>query len=351
MATITAELFDANVRVDRVIWLPGAIVDFESPTDAFRDFVEDDAAAPQAAPRDDRIYVFTPQATVIELPAGGTAVDFAYALHTDVGHRCRGARVDGAMVPLSTPLKNGQTVEITTVREGGPSLDWLNPELRFLASPRARAKVRAWFNARQHEQTVAKGRELVEKLLQREGRTAISLEELAGHGARGVSHVLSLLDPGTSEPAAFTAYGAHARTTLRFHDCLGPGEGLVPPEPEHVAAILDFGRGLDGAAHLLVHCHYGLSRSTAALLTLLAQAEPGTSAETLVARLHALREPAWPNARMIGFADAMLDRGGQLSELARALAVLHVVYRQVPPGKLTQRRTPGRRFERQEVDE
>ncbi|HEX7639193.1 MAG TPA: bifunctional (p)ppGpp synthetase/guanosine-3',5'-bis(diphosphate) 3'-pyrophosphohydrolase [Burkholderiaceae bacterium] len=145
-----------------------------------RDFVEDDAAAPQAAPRDDRIYVFTPQATVIELPAGGTAVDFAYALHTDVGHRCRGARVDGAMVPLSTPLKNGQTVEITTVREGGPSLDWLNPELRFLASPRARAKVRAWFNARQHEQTVARGRELVEKLLQREGRTATGLEELAG---------------------------------------------------------------------------------------------------------------------------------------------------------------------------
>ena len=150
-----------------------------------RDFVAEPEAdaSPAAADEpafEDRIYVFTPQASVIELPAGGTPVDFAYALHTDVGHRCRGARVDGVMVPLQTPLENGQTVEIVTVREGGPSMDWLNPELHFLQSPRARAKVRAWFNALQHAQTVAKGRELVEKLLQREGRTATSLEELAG---------------------------------------------------------------------------------------------------------------------------------------------------------------------------
>jgi GTP pyrophosphokinase len=142
-----------------------------------RDFV---ATPDEPAAFEDRIYVFTPQATVIELPAGGTPVDFAYAVHTDLGHRCRGARVDGAMVPLNTPLANGQTVEVTTVREGGPSMDWLNPDLRYLASPRARAKVRAWFNARQHAETVSKGRELVEKLLQREGRTATSLEELAG---------------------------------------------------------------------------------------------------------------------------------------------------------------------------
>ena len=150
-----------------------------------RDFVAEPEAdaGPAAAGEpafEDRIYVFTPQASVIELPAGGTPVDFAYALHTDVGHRCRGARVDGVMVPLQTPLQNGQTVEIVTVREGGPSMDWLNPELHFLQSPRARAKVRAWFNALQHAQTVAKGRELVEKLLQREGRTATGLEELAG---------------------------------------------------------------------------------------------------------------------------------------------------------------------------
>ena len=128
---------------------------------------------------DDRIYVLTPDAAIVELPQGATAVDFAYSVHTNLGHRCRGARVDGAMVPLNTPLKNGQTVEVTVVKEGGPSRDWLNPELGFLASHRARAKVRAWFNALAMGETVAKGREAVEKLLQREGKTAVKLDDLA----------------------------------------------------------------------------------------------------------------------------------------------------------------------------
>ena len=127
----------------------------------------------------DRIYVLTPNAAVIELPQGATAVDFAYALHTDIGHRCRGARVDGAMVPLHTPLLNGQTVEISTAKDGGPSRDWLNPELGYIVSSRARAKVRAWFNAQAMAQTMARGREAVERLLQREGKTAIKLEDLA----------------------------------------------------------------------------------------------------------------------------------------------------------------------------
>ena len=137
-------------------------------------------AAPQYGLFDDRIYVLTPQAAIVELPAGATAVDFAYTLHTELGHRCRGARVDGAMVPLHTPLKNGQTVEVISAKEGGPSRDWLNPDLHFLASSRAKSKVRAWFNAQQTRETIARGREMVEKLLQREGRTAIALDHLAG---------------------------------------------------------------------------------------------------------------------------------------------------------------------------
>ncbi|MBT9506905.1 bifunctional (p)ppGpp synthetase/guanosine-3',5'-bis(diphosphate) 3'-pyrophosphohydrolase [Rhodoferax sp.] len=128
---------------------------------------------------EDRIYVLTPDAAIVELPQGATAVDFAYSVHTLLGHRCRGARVDGAMVPLNTPLKNGQTVEVTVAKEGGPSRDWLNPELGYLVSHRARAKVRAWFNALAMGETVAKGREAVEKLLQREGKTAIKLDDLA----------------------------------------------------------------------------------------------------------------------------------------------------------------------------
>ena len=128
---------------------------------------------------EDRIYVLTPEAAVVELPRGATAVDFAYSVHTSLGHRCRGARLDGVMVPLNTPLQNGQTVEVITVKDGGPSRDWLNPELGFLSSARAKSKVRAWFNGLAMQQTVARGRDAVEKLLQREGKTSIKLDDLA----------------------------------------------------------------------------------------------------------------------------------------------------------------------------
>ena len=143
---------------------------------------------------DDRIYVFTPQATIVELAAGATPVDFAYAVHTDLGHRCRGARIDGQMLPLNTSLQSGQTVEIIATKEGGPSLDWLNPELGYLQSQRSRAKVCAWFNTLQQAATVAKGRELVEKLLQREGKTALKLDELASRlGFKGADALFEVV--------------------------------------------------------------------------------------------------------------------------------------------------------------
>ena len=138
-----------------------------------------EASQESAAILSDRIYVLTPEAAVVELPQGATAVDFAYTLHTDLGHRCRGAKLDGVMVPLNTPLKNGQTVEINAAKEGGPSRDWLNADLGYLTSSRAKAKVRAWFNALAMMETIARGREAVEKLLQREGKTAIKLVDLA----------------------------------------------------------------------------------------------------------------------------------------------------------------------------
>ena len=135
---------------------------------------------------DSRIFVMTPQGRVIELPAGATPVDFAYHVHSTLGHRCRGAKVDGRMVPLTTRLSNGQVVEIIAARgpgsaatEPGPSRDWLNPALGYLRSQRARAKVRQWFNAQQHDAELAAGRERVEKTLAREGRTSLSLDELA----------------------------------------------------------------------------------------------------------------------------------------------------------------------------
>lgn len=128
---------------------------------------------------DDRIYVLTPDAAIVELSQGATPVDFAYSVHTNLGHRCRGARVDGVMVPLNTALQNGQTVEIIAAKEGGPSRDWLNSELGYLVGHRAKSKVRAWFNQLAMEETVARGREAVERLLQREGRTALRFEDLA----------------------------------------------------------------------------------------------------------------------------------------------------------------------------
>ena len=130
-------------------------------------------------PLDDHIYVLTPQARVVALPRGSTPVDFAYYVHSELGHRCRGARVDGAMVPLNTPLQNGQTVEIIAVKQGGPSRDWLNPQLGYLNSARAKQKVRAWFNAIELQENIAAGRAAVEKTLQREGKTSVNLDELA----------------------------------------------------------------------------------------------------------------------------------------------------------------------------
>lgn len=127
----------------------------------------------------DTIYVLTPQGRVIDLPADATPIDFAYHLHSDLGHRCRGARVDGAMVPLNTPLKNGQCVEVVAAKQGGPSRDWLNPALGFLQSNSARNKVRQWFNRLNLETSVAQGRAIVDRELQRQGMTRLNLETLA----------------------------------------------------------------------------------------------------------------------------------------------------------------------------
>ena len=167
---------------------------------------------------EDRIYVLTPDAAVVELPQGATPVDFAYAVHTSVGHRCRGARVDGAMVPLNTPLQNGQTVEITTVKEGRPSRDWLNAELGYLTSHRAKAKVRAWFNAQATHETVAKGRDAVEKLLQREGKTAIKLDDLAAQlGFK-------------SADALFEVVGKDEFSLRNIETVLRPPEPVIAPD-------------------------------------------------------------------------------------------------------------------------
>lgn len=127
----------------------------------------------------DQVYVLTPQGKVIALPKGATPVDFAYILHTDLGHRTRGAKVNGSIVPLNYQLQNGQRVEILTVKQGAPSRDWIAPSLGFLQSPRARAKVRAWFKNQNFDESVAQGRAQLDKELHRLGITSLNQEKIA----------------------------------------------------------------------------------------------------------------------------------------------------------------------------
>ncbi|WP_119154265.1 RelA/SpoT family protein [Caldimonas tepidiphila] len=197
-------------------------------------------ATPEGGAFEEHVYVFTPQASIVELPSGATPVDFAYTVHTDLGHRCRGARVDGAMVPLNTPLQSGQTVEIIAAKEGGPSLDWLNAEQGYLQSARARAKVRAWFNALAQQQTIARGREAVEKLLQREGKTAIRLDDLAGQlGFRGAD-------------ALFDVVGKDEYSLRNIETLLRPAAEPPPSADETIALRKPRGEGTPKGGVLVV---------------------------------------------------------------------------------------------------
>jgi len=167
---------------------------------------------------DDTVYVLTPQGRVLDLPQGSTPVDFAYHLHSDLGHHCRGAKVDGVMVPLNYKLANGQRVEIIAAKSGGPSRDWMNPALGYLQSSRARNKVRQWFNAQALAETVAQGRAVVERELQREGMTGANLDHLAQQLGYARSEEL------------FAAAGREELGTKQLQTALrgAPAAGLAP---------------------------------------------------------------------------------------------------------------------------
>jgi GTP pyrophosphokinase len=265
----------AGALDDRIAWLRQMLA-WRDEIVGSSDWVEQS----RHAGLDDTIYVLTPQGRVIDLPAGATPVDFAYALHTDVGHRCRGAKVNGAMVPLNTRLANGDRVEIVTAKQGaqlaGPSRDWLNPELGYIASSRARNKVRQWFNREEMQETIAAGRAAVERELQREGRKAASLEDLATRlgfehaddlfaavgreevGARQIQGALRGEDPGA--PGAAGALGAQVQPAVRPSRAL-PGAGGIlvvgvdrlmtqlarcckPVPPDRIAGFVTKGRGV-----------------------------------------------------------------------------------------------------------
>ena len=145
-------------------------------------------------------------------------------------------------------------------------------------------------------------------------QTICGLDELDALGRAGVTHLLSILDPDQPEPASFNAAPPQRRLTLRFHDIILPLPGMVMPTRNDMAALLDFGRGLPerDPAHLVIHCHMGISRSTAAMVAVVAQAHPGADEDEVVEQIESARAKAWPNSLMIRHADAMLERQGRL---------------------------------------
>jgi GTP pyrophosphokinase len=162
----------------------------------------------------ERIYVFTPKGDIVDLPKGSTPVDFGYLIHSDVGHRCRGARVDGRLVSLDYQLHTGEQVEIITAKQGGPSRDWLNPHLNYVATQRARQKIRQWFRRQQRDQNIAEGRDLLDRELRRLGFGQESFAEVAalfkydkvedflaalGYGDIGPSQIAHKIDSATSQ--------------------------------------------------------------------------------------------------------------------------------------------------------
>ncbi len=153
------------------------------------------------------------------------------------------------------------------------------------------------------------------------GITVCGIEELDLHGTAGITHVLSILDPDYPVPEAFAGFAAHEKLELRFNDVIEPSPTTLPPNESHIRQLLDFGRAIGPGDNLLVHCHAGVSRSTASMALILAQAMPQHSAAEVLAEVLRIRGRAWPNLRMVEMGDPMLDRGGAL------VAALHGVYR------------------------
>jgi len=158
----------------RVTWLR-RLMEWRQDVEDAGDFVD----AMKSDVFEDRAYVFTPKGDIIDLPANSTPIDFAYHVHTDIGHRCRGAKVNGKLVSLDYRLQTGDSVEILTAKRGGPSRDWLNPTLEMVRSERSRGKIRQWFKRQNREQNISHGRQLLEKELHRLGLDAVSFEQVA----------------------------------------------------------------------------------------------------------------------------------------------------------------------------
>jgi len=203
---------------------------------------------------DGRVYVMTPRGDVLDLPDGATPLDFAYQVHTDVGHRCRGAKVDGSMVPLTHRLRSGECVEVLTQRSGTPSRDWLNPNLGYLATPRARAKVRAWFRQRDHEQNRADGQQLFHRETARLGVSTVEREALVRRfNSTTFDDLLAALGAGDVTPGQLA--GALRQLQPRKETPAPPPVARAKPTPSRRSGGVE----IEGVGNLLTSfagcCH------------------------------------------------------------------------------------------------
>ena len=209
------------------------------------DFVQDmmDQISPE------RVYAFTPKGDIIDLPEGATPIDFAYHIHTEVGHRCRGAKVNGRLVALDYQIKNGDRVEITTANRGGPSLDWLNADLGYVKTSRARNKVKQWFRRREREKSISDGREALDRELRKLGMSAMSRDEIAASlGYTRAEDLLAAIGHGeiTGSQVGFRLLEAERQTTQPADETL---EATVSRGKEPVQAE---GMRIDETGGLLV---------------------------------------------------------------------------------------------------
>ena len=186
---------------NKILWLRQLLEWKDEVADAseFVDRVKDEVF-------EDRVYVFSPKGRVVDLAYGSTPIDFAYAIHTEVGHHCRGAKVNGKMVPLTYRLKNGEQVSIMTAKTGGPSLDWLDPHKGYVRSRRARAGIQHWFRHEHREETIAHGRILLERELERMNLNDVKYEKIAKHlGVEDTEELFFRLVDGSIKPGRAAA--------------------------------------------------------------------------------------------------------------------------------------------------
>ncbi|MGH1361122.1 MAG: RelA/SpoT family protein [Burkholderiaceae bacterium] len=221
-------------------------------------------AATASGQPDSTIYALTPQGRVIALPAGSTPIDFAYHLHTELGHRCRGAKVNGAMVPLTRVLQTGESVEIVVAKgqdagSAGPSRDWLNPQQHYLASHRARGKVRHWFAARESAREQQAGRAIVDRAIAHESAGSVSLEKLAEHfGLEAPGYLFTLAFKGEIGPRAIEQALRELKQTLKqpASEAAGSagatGVAGVPPEASTPVRLSPRGQSKPGDNGVLI---------------------------------------------------------------------------------------------------